>query len=186
MPSNTSICDVIKWFILGMLGIYALLFLVSRVHILHESYTHMAQMREDDQWLYQSCKNPEFYSNLKTHSTLCDEVNEKRRSVLLLMALQRVIDKTHLCGYTECSVMLIAFADWALGRGLFLCVFLLVLLAVLPVVVFPLWRNFINHRADLRVNAPFGRIHFAQTHPHAYETSMLQTSPIYPAISDGY
>lgn len=181
---HTTIHDAIRTLVVGMIFIYALLFLASRIHILHESYAHISQLRSDEEWLATSCKNPEFYSNLKSHSSLCDEVAEKHRSVIFLTALETVIEKTHLCGYTACSTLLLNLADWMLGRGAVLCTFLLVLVALLPVCVFPIWRNFINARADLRMkrmyNAPFGNIHYNQTDP--YETALLQANhlPIQP------
>lgn len=186
ISKHTSIYDAIRALVVGMIAIYALLFVASRIHILHESYAHLSQVRSDEEWLATSCKNPEFYSNLKSHSSLCDEVAEKHRSVMFLMALEKVIDKTHLCGYSDCSTLLSHLADWVLGRGAILCAFLLILFALLPVCVFPIWRNFINARADLRMkrmyNAPFGSIHYNQTDP--YETLLLQTSPIEPLQHD--
>ena len=179
-----SIGDALQRLAVGMIFVYGLLFVASRVHILHESYAHIVQVRSDEEWLATSCKNPEFYSNLKSHSVLCDEVAEKHRSVVLLDALEKVIEKTHLCGYSDCASLLASLADWVLGRGALLSCFFLLLLALLPVVVMPIWRSFINARADLHMkrmyNAPFGTIHYNQTDP--YVTAMLQahTTPIQP------
>ena len=61
ISKHTSIYDAIRALVVGMIAIYALLFVASRIHILHESYAHIVQVRSDEEWLATSCKNPEFY-----------------------------------------------------------------------------------------------------------------------------
>ena len=111
-----SICSL-QCLVALMLGLYVVLFVVSRVHILHEAYAAGVQSRDDESWLLQQCEKHEFYHNMKQHSGLCDEVKSKHNSILFLDALQHVVNNTYMCGYEPCSVFVTSVIDWALGRG---------------------------------------------------------------------
>ena len=93
------------------------MFLVSRLHMLHASYSVLENERENDIWLVEQCKLHEFYHNMKHHSSLCDSVQKKQGEILLLLAMQRVIDETYLCGYESCGTLLMKVGDYMLGRG---------------------------------------------------------------------
>ena len=76
-----SCCSV--QFVLGaFVSMYAMMFMVSRIHILHEAYAAGIQLRDDESWLLQQCESHDFYHNMKQHSGLCDEVKAKHNSIV--------------------------------------------------------------------------------------------------------
>lgn len=163
-------------FVLGsMMSLYATLFLVSRIHMLHHAYAAGHQLREDESWLLEQCDLHEFYHNMKQHSSLCDEVKAKHNSIIFLDALQHVVNNTYLCGYQTCTSLLTALLDWAMGRGAMITIWAAGILLVFPTLFVPIWRRFINSQADHRMHQlyhrPFGDMHYVQSHdpPHIYK-----------------
>ena len=163
-------------FIMGsMMSLYATLFLVSRIHMLHEAYVAGHQLRQDENWLLEQCDLHEFYHNMKQHSSLCDEVKAKHNSIIFLDALQHVVNNTYLCGYQPCSTLLSALIDWVMGRGAIITVYIAIFMLIMPTLFVPVWRRFINTQADHRMHQlyhrPFGDQHYIQNHdpPHIYQ-----------------
>jgi len=80
-------------------GMWFLTFTVTRMYALHEAYTQESVKRSDEKWLLEKCREPEFHSNLRQHSTLCTEVYNNAQSNLFLRAFSNVLDEgMHLCG----------------------------------------------------------------------------------------
>jgi len=155
--------------ILG-LALWVGMFIISRLHMLHASYSQLENERENDQWLVEQCKLHEFYHNMKHHSSLCDAVQKKQGEILLLLAMQRVIDETYLCGYESCGSLMMKVGDYMLGRGIVLTVCLALAVLLLPTLLLPIFRRKLNLMADQRMqelyNRPFGDTHYLQTHPY--------------------
>jgi len=156
-----------------VLGLWLLLFLLSRVHMLHLSYTERAQQREDERWLLQQCATDEFYHNMKQHSSLCDDLSTLSRSNLMLGAVQHVVDHTFLCGYTPCHELFDATVTWLLGKGLAVTAVVALVVLFFPTLFVPILRSNMNHLADRRMhqlyNAPYGTHHYGATHPWMLE-----------------
>ena len=162
-------------FVLGsFVSMYAMMFMVSRIHILHEAYAAGIQLRDDESWLLQQCESHDFYHNMKQHSGLCDEVKAKHNSIVFLDALQHVVNNTYLCGYEPCSTFVTTLIDWALGRGAMITIWAAAMMLVLPTLFVPIWRRFLNTQADHRMHQlyhkPYGETHYIQNHepPHIY------------------
>jgi len=100
------------------LCIAGLAFVATRSHMFHLAYTKRKQMLENNVWLLQQCKSSDFYSNMKHHSTLCDDVALEEADALWLHALRDVIDSTRICGEHACANVLQYALEWILGRGL--------------------------------------------------------------------
>lgn len=81
---------------------WATMFVVSRIYLLHDAYISASNRRTDEQWLLRQCKDPEFYSNLRQHTDLCTEVEKNARASLFLTALNSVASQTHACGTVSC------------------------------------------------------------------------------------
>ena len=92
-------------------SLWLLMFVLSRVHMLHLSFTALKQQREDESWLLGQCTTDEFYHNMKQHLSLCDDLAVTSRSSLLLNAVQHLVDNS----YTPCHVLLDATLAWFLG-----------------------------------------------------------------------
>lgn len=155
--------------IMGII-LWIFMFLLSRLHMLHASYSLLENERDNDTWLVEQCKLHEFYHNMKHHSSLCDSVQKKQGEILLLQAMQRVIDETYLCGYESCGSLLMKVGDYMLGRGLVLTTCLVLAIVLLPTLLLPLFRRKLNVMADIRMqelyNRPFGDSHYLTTHPY--------------------
>jgi len=147
-PARLGSCTAL---LLGAAALWLLTFAVSRARMMYEAHADFAEARENESWLLGQCGGSEFYARMKTHSTLCDEVAHKAKTVLLLQAVRHVIDHSYLCGYDPCSDLLDRLATWALGRGLLLTVSCLLVLVFGPVCLLPLYRRQMNQMADQRV-----------------------------------
>lgn len=138
--------------IIGIAFIWIVAFAMSRVHIMQQAYTDFAEIREDESWLLGQCTSHEFYSRLKQHSTLCDEVKHKANDILILKALQHMIDNSYLCGYEPCFFLFDRLVAWALGRGIVFTICVVLLLVFGPVCLLPIYRRHMNMLTDERVN----------------------------------
>jgi len=139
-------------------------FAVSRAHMMFQAYTDFQEVREDESWLLGQCRESDFYSRMKQHSSLCDEVAHKAKDVILLQAMRHVIDHSYLCGYDPCSELLDRLFAWALGRGLVITTLLSLMLLLGPICLMPAYRRHMNMLADERVKqlyyTPYDREQF--------------------------
>lgn len=85
--------------------------LVTRICALHEEYVAELGIRNDERWLVERCKDPDFYANLRQHSDLCTRVANNAQASIALRVLGRVMERsTHLCGDTSCGDVVAAMA----------------------------------------------------------------------------
>ena len=49
-------------------------FFSEKICLLHKHYTTQSNRIRDERWLRLKCSDPIFYSNLKTHTSFCEEV----------------------------------------------------------------------------------------------------------------
>ena len=140
--------------------------------MLHAQYSNLVQKRSDEAWLQKQCQMHEFYHNMKQHSGLCDEVEERTRTVLILEAVEHVVQNTYLCGYDPCITVLEHVVLWMAGRGLPFTVIFVILIVSLPACTLPLMRKHLNHMADQRVRelhyAPYGMDHYVKDNRALY------------------
>ena len=159
-------------------AVWVLTFALSRAHMMFEAYSDFAEAREDESWLLGQCSGSEFYSRMKQHSSLCDEVTHKAKTVILLQAVRHVIDNSYLCGYDPCADLLDRLAGWALGRGLVLSMLCLALLVFGPVCLVPFYRRQMNMMADQRVKelyyTPFEQEQFLIHSAHSAHGNRFQ------------
>lgn len=48
--------------------------LVTRLSAFHDAYMAHVNKIQDETWLREKCREPEFFSNLRQHTELCTEV----------------------------------------------------------------------------------------------------------------
>ena len=65
-------------------------FSVDKICLLHEVYTIRSHELEKERWLLKQCKDPEFFSNLGYHTSLCTEIEGKARIGALWYAINQV------------------------------------------------------------------------------------------------
>ncbi len=117
---DSSVCNIFFGATCLLAFIVTLSFLATRTHMFHASLTRRQQAAINNAWLLEQCKGPEFYSNMKHHSSLCDDLVLEQNDALWLHALRDVIDETHPCGELPCAQRIERFLEWVLAKGVFL------------------------------------------------------------------
>lgn len=144
------------------LGISALGFVLSRLHLFQHEYNRISVQRENDAWLLERCKEHDFYHNMKHHSSLCDEISVALRESIILLSLQAVVRNTYTCGYQPCLEILDAFITWVLGRGFAVTIALCACVLMLPSILLPMLRLHSTRAHEARIrdrfNDPYGRM----------------------------
>ena len=94
------------------LGVFWIVsFSVGRVFIFYESYTSFLSVLKDEEWLRIQCASPEFYSNMRQHTELCNTVMLNAARSPLLIALNDVAGTAHLCGRYSCAEALTSLSN---------------------------------------------------------------------------
>jgi hypothetical protein len=95
-----------KWMLMGFWLVWGTTLLVSRIFIFHQAYTtHTAKVR-DEEWLANQCSTPEFYSNIRQHTDLCEDVYSNSRASPFLVGLNAMAVNTYVCGIHPCTEVL--------------------------------------------------------------------------------
>ena len=135
---DSCVCNILMYLIAVALAICSVAFCATRTHMYHMAFSKRQQQVHNDAWLLQQCRSAEFYSNMKHHSTLCDDAELAKSDAIWLHALRDVIDSTYICGGESCAVTLDRCLQWLLGRGLLtlgsvtFCLFLLLTVSLVP------------------------------------------------------
>ena len=87
---------------------------VSRLFVFYEAYSAFLRILKDEEWLRMQCALPEFYSNLRQHTDLCNNVRLNAERSPLLIALNEVANTAHLCGRYTCAeaLAMLSGAGW--------------------------------------------------------------------------
>jgi hypothetical protein len=94
------------------LGVFWIVsFSVGRVFIFYESYTSFLSVLKDEEWLRVQCASPEFYSNMRQHTELCNTVMLNAARSPLLIALNDVASTAHLCGRYSCTEAVVSLSE---------------------------------------------------------------------------
>jgi hypothetical protein len=117
---ETLMCNFVFGALFLALSLGAMAFVATRTHMFHGALMRRQQNAENNVWLLQQCKSADFYSNMKQHSTLCDDVVLEQTDTLWLHALRDVIDNTYLCGELPCIKRVEQGLEWVFGRGVLL------------------------------------------------------------------
>ena len=65
-------------------------FAVHKLCVLHAAYQLQQERIEKESWLRTQCAQPQFYTNMRHHSNLCEEIEANARIGALWYALQEV------------------------------------------------------------------------------------------------
>jgi hypothetical protein len=117
-------------------------FSVGRIFIFYESYTTFLAILKDEEWLRVQCASPDFYSNMRQHTELCNTVMLNAARSPLLIALNDVAGTAHLCGRSSCTdtVMALSNAGWPV------IVIVAVVLLVTPSILIRVARMLVMHQ----------------------------------------
>ncbi len=131
-------------------------FILTRVELFHEDLRSEELKREREAWLIQVCRKPEFYTHMKHHSALCDEVEVHAKGSVYMTAAIHLVQNTYLCGYVPCATALDYVLEWMSGHTmLFACAAALIML--LPTLVLPFYREHTNYTANKYIDNRYHR-----------------------------
>lgn len=86
----------------GATALWIVTLCCDRLYALHVVYLDTLQQIKEEEWLRKNCQDPVFYSNLRSHTDLCNQVNQNAMRSVLLFSLNQVLATTHLCGTQTC------------------------------------------------------------------------------------
>lgn len=104
------LASMLKLMIICMTTFWIVSFSVGRFFVFYEAYTSALRVVRDEAWIRAQCADPQFYSNLKQHSDLCQSVQINFERSPLLVALNAVSETAHLCGRYSCTENLMAIS----------------------------------------------------------------------------
>ena len=116
-------------------------FLVSRLFVFSEAYMTFIGILKDEQWLLKQCESAEFYTNLRAHTDLCNEVRRNAERSPVLFALNEGAQTSHICGRHSCTDA-IAFLSSSAGWPALAAIVVTVLLA--PTLLVRIVRSVVN------------------------------------------
>ena len=115
--------------------------LATRSHVFYTSYTQRTQRNLNAAWLVQQCKSADFYSNMKHHNTLCDDVVLEQADPIWLHALRDVFDSTIICGHIACEDRIAAALNMLFGKGLLMLALFTFIIFILLLILVPCYRT---------------------------------------------
>lgn len=154
-------CAIVPFF---MVMFWVCAFVFTRLYLFYTEYIQAVTKRENEEWLRVKCNDPDFFHKMKEHSDICLEVEQNARRSCVLQALNAVVNATYLCGFQSCQDMMAQWMGWAMGMGMPVVLGVAVLLLLLPTLVYPFMRMYLDRMADKRImslyNTPYGLPHY--------------------------
>ena len=130
------------FFLLMFVMLLILGFMATRLHMYHEAFNTRMIQRQNNYWLEGQCQQHEFYSNMKHHASLCDDIAKLHADAVWLHALRDVIDATSLCGSQSCEYCMKHVFTWFGTNGLHVMFSVSLVGVVLMAMTIPLYRRF--------------------------------------------
>lgn len=98
--------DMLVWVRMLTLAAAALagLWVLSHVPTFHHAYTEHQQRLDEDAWLLAQCADPEFFSNMRRHASVCDDVRVAFARPAWLVAFQACIPNAPVLGWHEVAL----------------------------------------------------------------------------------
>ena len=107
---SIMLASMLKLMIICLTTFWIVSFSVGRFFVFYEAYTSALRLVRDEAWIRAQCSDPQFYSNLKQHSDLCQSVQINFERSPLLVALNAVSETAYLCGRYSCAENLAAIS----------------------------------------------------------------------------
>ena len=101
---------MLKLMIICLTTFWIVSFSVGRFFVFYEAYTSALRLIRDEAWIRSQCSDPQFYSNLKQHSDICQSVQINFERSPVLVALNAVSETAYLCGRYSCVENLAAIS----------------------------------------------------------------------------
>ena len=176
---DAVLCNIVFFAFIFLASLALLGFLITHTHVFYVSYNSRMQRERNTAWLVQQCKSPEFYSNMKHHATLCDDVALEESDPIWLHALRDVFDTISVCGTKSCEQRIVNAIEFMLGRGLFALVTCSISVFILMLVFIPCYRMY-----TFRMGSMFKHTEFVEDHPHLMNAHWRQgrSHPLYAQL----
>jgi hypothetical protein len=144
------VASMIKLMVLCLGVFWVISFSVGRIFIFYEAYTAFVSVLKDEEWLRVQCASPEFYSNMRQHTELCNTVMFNAARSPLLIALNEVASTAHLCGRNSCAdaVLSLSNAGWPV------IVTAVAVLLIMPTILVRVARMLVLHQYTERDEYP--------------------------------
>ncbi len=133
--------SVVKLMVISLGVFWSVSFFVSRLFVFYEAYVDYLRVLKDERWLLEQCSSPEFYTNMRTHTDLCNSVRRNAERSPVLIALNEVAGTAHLCGRHSCMDSMAALSSSA-GWPVVVAIVVTVLLA--PTVLMRVARSMVD------------------------------------------
>lgn len=89
-----SLNTQMRGFVISIFNVFFLVvvcfFASDKVCLLHKMYTMQSHKIADEMWLRRQCSDPIFFANMKSHTSLCEEVENTARIGAMWFALEHV------------------------------------------------------------------------------------------------
>lgn len=137
---HSVVCHIL-YLAIALAGLaIAVSLLVTNIHKYHTALAVRRKAVLDNKWLLEQCQSAEFYSNMRQHSSLCDEVALEEADTLWLHALRDVFDTSNPCGSSSCEQRIMHGLTWVFERGVFVLCAIALSVFVMTMVVFNVHR----------------------------------------------
>ena len=134
--------SMIKLMVVCLGVFWVVSFSVGRIFIFYESYTSFLAVLKDEEWLRIQCASPEFYSNMRQHTELCNTVMFNASRSPMLIALNDVASTAHLCGRNSCADVIVSLSN----AGWPIIVIVVMILLIVPTVLVRFARMLVVHQ----------------------------------------
>ena len=84
--------DTTAWLFTAMCSVVCAFLGVDGLSFLYAAYTKAVMKLEDEAWLLNQCKEPHFFSKMRAHTTICNDVAANARVGALMTALREVTE----------------------------------------------------------------------------------------------
>lgn len=101
-------------------ALWTAFFVFDRLYALHSILGEQRARLADEAWLRRNCADPVFFSNLRGHTDVCDQVAQNARRNVWLYTLRRVTEEASLCGARPCESYAAEALAWLYGLSAWL------------------------------------------------------------------
>ena len=174
---HAVVCHIIYLAIALACFAIAVSLLVTSVHKFHTALAARRKAVLDNMWLLEQCRSAEFYSNMRQHSSLCDEVALEEVDTLWLHALRDVFDTSNPCGSTSCEQRIVDGLTWVFERGVFVLCAMALSVFILTMAVFNTHRVLAQRQlggADYPHEVGYAQTFYPRMAPDVYQPHLAE------------
>lgn len=144
---NSLIGNIVTVAIILVCVAVVISFTITRTHMFHVAYAARLREHNNNLWLVGECQKPDFYSNMRHHTGLCETVQKLNDDPIWLHALRDVVEKTSFCGSMSCETLFQILVTWIATNSMYLAVLCIFAVLVIAFLIIPWQRRLLaNHQ----------------------------------------